>query len=127
VSSAPIARWGRICFAEAGPAAEGFEAVFPYDPTRNDPRWLDFNRRFQARFYEPPEQFAALAYDGMNALLDAICAAGLNRARIHDALADLEQYDGVTGHMIFDPTRRMWRPCFSARCTMEPSPTGRPV
>ncbi len=98
--------------AQAGPAAEGFEAVFPYDPTRNDPRWLDFNRRFQARFHEPPEQFASLAYDQMNILLDSICAAGLNRARIHDALADLEQYDGVTGHMIFDPNQKNVAPMF---------------
>ena len=75
---------------EAGPAAEGFEAVFPYDPTRKDPRWLEFNRRFEDRFNEKPEQFASLAYDAMNALLDSICKAGLNRARIHDALADIE-------------------------------------
>jgi branched-chain amino acid transport system substrate-binding protein len=33
---------------QAGARREGFEAVFPYDPTRNDPRWLDFNRRFEA-------------------------------------------------------------------------------
>ena len=38
---------GPEMLAQAGPAAEGFEAVFPYDPTRNDPRWLDFNRRFE--------------------------------------------------------------------------------
>ena len=31
----------------AGPAAEGFEAVFPYDPTRTDPAWLDFTARYQ--------------------------------------------------------------------------------
>jgi branched-chain amino acid transport system substrate-binding protein len=103
---------GPELLAEAGPAAEGFEAVFPYDPTRNDPLWLDFNRRFEARFYEPPEQFAALAYDAMNVLLDAICEAGLNRARIHDALADLEQYDGVTGHMIFDPNQKNVAPMY---------------
>ena len=53
-----------------------------------------------ARFHEKPEQFASLAYDAMNALLDSICRAGLNRARIHDALADIAEYDGVTGHMI---------------------------
>jgi ABC-type branched-subunit amino acid transport system substrate-binding protein len=103
---------GPELLAEAGPAAEGFEAVFPYDPTRSDPLWLDFSRRFEARFHEPPEQFAALAYDAMNALLDAICAAGLNRARIHDALAGLEQYDGVTGHMIFDPNQKNVAPMF---------------
>ena len=103
---------GPDLLAQAGPAAEGFEAVFPYDPTRNDPRWLDFNRRFEARFHEQPEQFASLAYDAMNALLDSICKAGLNRARIHDALADIEQYDGVTGHMIFDPNQKNVAPMY---------------
>ena len=103
---------GPELLAEAGPAAEGFEAVFPYDPTRNDPHWLDFNRRFEARFNEQPEQFASLAYDAMNALLDSICKAGLNRARIHDALADIEQYDGVTGHMVFDPNQKNVAPMY---------------
>jgi branched-chain amino acid transport system substrate-binding protein len=97
---------------QAGAAAEGFEAVFPYDPTRNDPKWLDFNRRFEEKFHEKPEPFAALAYDAMNALLDSICKAGLNRARIHDALANIEEYDGVTGHMIFDPNQKNVAPMY---------------
>jgi branched-chain amino acid transport system substrate-binding protein len=97
---------------QAGDAAEGFEAVFPYDPTRNDPKWIDFNKRFEARFHEKPEQFASLAYDAMNALLDSICKAGLNRARIHDALANIEQYDGVTGHMVFDPNQKNVAPMY---------------
>jgi branched-chain amino acid transport system substrate-binding protein len=103
---------GPTLLAEAGSAAEGFEAVFPYDPTRNDPRWLDFNKRFEARFHEKPEQFASLAYDAMNALLDSICKAGLNRARIHDALANIEEYDGVTGHMVFDPNQKNVAPMY---------------
>jgi len=103
---------GPQLLAEAGDAAEGFEAVFPYDPTRQDPRWLDFNQRFESRFHEKPEQFASLAYDAMNALLDSICKAGLNRARIHDALADIEQYDGVTGHMVFDPNQKNVSPLY---------------
>jgi len=97
---------GPEMLAEAGTAAEGFEAVFPYDPTSKDPKWLDFNARFDARFHERPEQFAALAYDAMNALLESICKAGLNRARIHDALASIAEYDGVTGHMTFDPNQK---------------------
>ena len=103
---------GPELLAEAGPAAEGFEAVFPYDPTRNDPKWIDFNKRFEARFHEKPEQFASLAYDAMNVLLDSICKAGLNRARIHDALADIEEYDGVTGHMVFDPNQKNVAPMY---------------
>jgi branched-chain amino acid transport system substrate-binding protein len=103
---------GPELLAEAGNAAEGFEAAFPYDPSRNDPRWLAFNTRFEARFHEKPEQFASLAYDAMNALLDSICKAGLNRARIHDALADIEEYDGVTGHMTFDPNQKNVAPMY---------------
>ncbi|MGA3101278.1 MAG: ABC transporter substrate-binding protein [Terracidiphilus sp.] len=103
---------GPDLLAQAGADAEGFEAVFPYNPTRKDPRWLDFNRRFDARFHEQPEQFASLAYDAMNALLDSICKAGLNRARIHDALADIEAYDGVTGHMVFDPLEKNVAPMY---------------
>jgi branched-chain amino acid transport system substrate-binding protein len=48
----------------------------------------------------------------MNALLDSICKAGLNRARIHDALADIEKYDGVTGHMVFDPNQKNVAPMY---------------
>ena len=103
---------GPELLAQAGDAAEGFEAVFPYDPTRNDPKWLEFNSRFEKRFQEKPEQFASLAYDAMNTLLDSICKAGLNRARIHDALANIEEYDGVTGHMVFDPNQKNVSPMY---------------
>jgi len=108
----PYRTLGPELLAEAGPAAEGFQAVFPFNPTRTDPRWIDFNTRFEARFHEKPEQFASLAYDAMNALLDSICKAGLNRARIHDALAAIEEYDGVTGHMVFDPNQKNVAPMY---------------
>jgi len=98
----------------AGPAAEGFEAVFPYDPTRNDPRWLDFVARYEARYHEKPDQFAALAYDQMQILLQAICRAGLNKGRIRDALTGLTSYKGVTGDMVFDPNCKNIAPMFLA-------------
>ncbi len=127
---------GPDLLAGAGAAAEGFEAVVPYDPTRDDPRWLRFNERFEARFHEKPEQFASLAYDAMNALLNSICRAGLNRARIHDALADLQEYDGVTGHMIFDPNQKnvahmylgtVHNGAISYRLAMMDAPTAKPT
>jgi ABC-type branched-subunit amino acid transport system substrate-binding protein len=97
---------------EAGAAAEGFEAVFPYDPSRTDIRWVGFEERYEAKFGEKPEQFAALAFDAMNALLESICRAGLNRARIHDALSQIYEYDGVTGHMVFDPLNKNVSPMY---------------
>jgi len=99
----------------AGTAAEGFEAVFPYDPTRADSRWQDFNLRYEARFQEKPDHFAALAYDAMQVLLNAICRAGLNKGRIRDALTGVTRYKGVTGDMIFDPNCKNIAPLFLAR------------
>jgi branched-chain amino acid transport system substrate-binding protein len=98
----------------AGPAAEGFEAVFPYDPNRTDPEWQDFNGRYEARFHEKPDHFAALAYDAMRILLDAICRAGLNKGRIRDALTATQTYKGVTGYMVFDPNCKNIAPLFLA-------------
>ena len=103
---------GDDLLVQAGPSAEGFEAVFPYDPSRRDPRWLAFQQRYETRFGEKPGQFAALAYDAMNVLLDSICRAGLNRARIQDALDQVYQYDGVTGPMIFDPNNKNVSPMY---------------
>ncbi|MFP5229379.1 MAG: ABC transporter substrate-binding protein [Acidobacteriota bacterium] len=103
---------GNELLAKAGPAAEGFEAVYPYDPTRTDPKWLAFNQRYEAQYQEKPDQFGALAYDAMNILLKAICEAGLNRARIQDALYQIYQYDGVTGPMTFDPNNKNVRPMY---------------
>ena len=96
----------------AGSAAEGFEAVFPYDPTRTDPRWLEFNTQYEARYHERPDHFAALAYDQMRILLDAICRAGLNKGRIRDALTGLTSFKGVTGDMVFDPNCKNIAPLF---------------
>jgi ABC-type branched-subunit amino acid transport system substrate-binding protein/phosphoribosylcarboxyaminoimidazole (NCAIR) mutase len=98
----------------AGPAAEGFEAVFPYDPNRTDPAWQEFTAHYEARFHEKPDHFAALAYDAMRILLDAICHAGLNKGRIRDALTATQTYKGVTGDMVFDPNCKNIAPLFLA-------------
>lgn len=105
---------GEDLLKTAGSAAEGMEAVFPFDPTRDDPTWLAFNARFEKRFNSQPEVFASLAYDTMNILLDAICRAGLNRGGIRDALSGVEHYKGVTGEMTFDPNSKNIVPLYLA-------------
>ena len=106
---------GDDLIAQAGDAAEGFEAVFPYDASRTDARWQKFNSDYARAYNQKPEQFASLAYDAMNVLLDSICKAGLNKARIMDALAQVYEYDGVTGHMIFDTNSKNTAPMYLAR------------
>ncbi|MBS1876567.1 MAG: ABC transporter substrate-binding protein [Acidobacteria bacterium] len=105
---------GDELFSVAGPAAEGLEIVFPYDPTRDDPIWASFNQRFEKRFGQKPEVFASLAYDTMNILLESICKAGLNRGLIRDVLTGTEHYRGVTGDMNFDPNCKNVVPMFLA-------------
>jgi ABC-type branched-subunit amino acid transport system substrate-binding protein len=96
----------------AGPAADGLEAVYPFDPSRDDPAWLDFQKRFTAAYNEKVNSFSALGFDTMNILLDSICRAGLNRGRIRAALYSLERYKGVTGEMIFDPNAKNIAPLY---------------
>lgn len=105
---------GETLLSSAGAAADGMEAVFPFDPTRDDPLWTNFRSRFARRFDRQPEVFSSMAFDTMNILLDAICRAGLNRGRIRDALAGLEGYKGVTGAMVFDPNSKNVVPLYLA-------------
>ena len=77
-------------------------AGYPFDPTRDDPKWLQFREEFQNKFNAIPGHFAAHSYDGMNMLIDAITQAGLNRALVRDQLTKIKTYHGVTGQKVFD-------------------------
>ena len=86
----------------AGANAEGVIAGFPWNPDRQDPKYLAFKERFKQRFGQEPETYAAHGYDGMNMLIRATQAAGLNRAKIRDVLAyQTKPFPGVTGDIPF--------------------------
>ncbi len=89
----------KIVGENPGPVVAGY----PYDPTRDDLKLHEFRKAFQERFKEEPEQYAAHGYDGACILIEAIEKAGLNRALIRDALAEVKRYNGVTGEIVFDP------------------------
>ena len=65
----------------AGKNAEGVVAAFPWNPERKDPKLERFKKAYRERFGVEAETYAAHAYDGMNLMLWAINAAGLNRER----------------------------------------------
>jgi ABC-type branched-subunit amino acid transport system substrate-binding protein len=92
--------------------AEGLEVVYPFDPNRDDPAWLAFQKRFDAAYLAKVDAFSALGFDTMNILLDAICRAGLNRGGIRNALYGLQSYKGVTGEMVFDPNAKNVAPMY---------------
>jgi branched-chain amino acid transport system substrate-binding protein len=106
----PVFGSSRICAPEvvegAGAAAEGLVTISAIDPTRTDARWQEFRQRFIARFNTEPDAYAAYAYDGETLMMGAIEKAGLNRARIMDALREygMKDYAGVSGEEHFDYT-----------------------
>lgn len=107
---------GERFLQEAGDAAEGVTAAFPYDADRDDPRWTAFRKRFKERYGKEPDQYASFGYDGARLLLLCVRKAGLNRARIRDELYAIDSWDeGVTGPMRFDPARNDLRPVILAR------------
>jgi ABC-type branched-subunit amino acid transport system substrate-binding protein len=82
----------------AGDHAEGVICGFPWNPDRDDVRLEVFRKNFRERFGVEPDTYGAHAYDGMNLLIWAVQAAGLNRAKIRDVLAYLPRpWPGVTG------------------------------
>jgi branched-chain amino acid transport system substrate-binding protein len=86
----------------AGAAAEGTVITYFFNPDRTDRPWLEFVDRFQKRWGQKPDIYAAYGYDGAKLMIQAVNHAGPNRFRVRDYLANLDEYDGVTGHMIFD-------------------------
>ena len=103
---------GEGLLESGGAAAEGLEAVYPFDPNRDDPNWISFQKRFEAAYHAHTDLFSSMSFDTMNILLQSICRAGLNRGAIRNALYSIESYKGVTGEMIFDPNAKNMAPMF---------------
>jgi ABC-type branched-subunit amino acid transport system substrate-binding protein len=92
---------GRRAFLDqAGPAAEGVLFPLPCDPGALSG---DFAKRFAARYGRSPDCATAQAYDAFRLLIAAVEKAGLNRARIRDAVRDLSPWSGVAGTVDWNP------------------------
>jgi branched-chain amino acid transport system substrate-binding protein len=96
----------RTFLATAGTAAEGVLLPLLDDPTSGFQR---FAESFQARFGVFPDFAAAQTYDATRLLIAAIRKAGLNRARIRDAVRGLSPWNGVSGTIAWDPVGQNMR------------------
>ncbi|MDR2517230.1 MAG: ABC transporter substrate-binding protein [Spirochaetaceae bacterium] len=95
---------GLVDIASGNEALNGFwSAGFAADTT--DPRGVAFVGAFQAKFNRKASQFAALGYDSMMLVADAIRAAGtFDASVVKDALARISG-SYVTGNIRFDANR----------------------
>ncbi|MHC4177139.1 MAG: ABC transporter substrate-binding protein, partial [Planctomycetota bacterium] len=81
-------------------AAEGVLFPLLYQPNEKSGGFASI---FKSRFGKSPDYAAAHTYDAVRLLVAAIRKAGLNRARIRDAVEELSPWAGTTGTVKWDP------------------------
>ena len=89
-----------------GPAMEGTYFSTHYSPDNPGAEVQNFNRRYHARWSATPDAWAALGYDSVLVLADAIKRAGSTEPKaIRDALATTKDFSAVTGNITMDARR----------------------
>ncbi len=93
----------------AGKYAEGVLFTTHTSLESKDPKIVKFVNDYKAMFGHPPENaFAALGYDAMMVLAEAIKKAGTdNPAKITEALEHIHGFQGVTGEISYAPGQRV--------------------
>ncbi len=95
-------------------AAEALEGCFystHFSSDQDTPKTKQFVADYQKEFGAIPDAMAALGYDSVLALVDAIKRANsTDGSQIRDALATLKDLDGVTGKTTLDANRDAKKP-----------------
>lgn len=87
----------------AGEAANGLIVATPWFGESEDPKVVEFNKKFEEAYGKLPDQFAAQAYDALYIYADALKRAGeADRELFHEALAETENFEGLLGNFSFD-------------------------
>lgn len=99
-----------------GQAVNGCYYSNHYSQQDPSPTVQNFISRFKVRYNEMPDAVAALAYDSMKLLEDAIRRAGsTDGPKVRDALAASRNFAGVTGSITIDPDRNVIKPAVVLR------------
>jgi branched-chain amino acid transport system substrate-binding protein len=96
----------------AGKAAEGVYC-FSNPTVEYLPAAKDFHANYKATYNQDPDAYAALAYDGMKLLADAITRAGsTDKEAIKKALAETKDFTGIAGPISFTEQNTLARSNF---------------
>jgi len=98
----------------AGDAAEGVLAPRSAEPGA---AWDAFAAAYERRWGAAPDEAAANGYDAVRLVVAAVRSAGLNRARIRDAVRALAPWSGAGGLVRWDALGRDQRPVGLGRWT----------
>jgi branched-chain amino acid transport system substrate-binding protein len=85
----------------AGDAVEGILANALFFPEFDRPEVKKFSKAFLEKYKKEPNNFAALAYDSMNILINAMKVADLDRVKMRDVIASTKNFPGATGAATF--------------------------
>jgi branched-chain amino acid transport system substrate-binding protein len=94
-----------------GPALEGTYFSTHFTPQDTNAVVQDFVKKYQAKYNAPPDAMAALGYDSLMILADAMKkAATTDGPKVRDALAAEKDFPGITGQITIDAQRNASKP-----------------
>jgi len=70
-----------------------------FDPYSDDPKVAAFVKTYETRFNKTPSMVAALAYDGLTLLAEAVAAVGSDPDRLRDHLMGVSGHPGLCGEI----------------------------
>lgn len=95
----------------AGASADGTYYGTHFSPQQKTPRVQKFVSAFREKYNEDPDALAALGYDTLRLIADAIKRAGTTEGdKVRDALAKTTNFPGVTGDITIDEKRNAKKP-----------------
>ena len=94
-----------------GVALEGDYFSTHFSPEDTSPAVQNFVKQYKQKFNETPDAMAALGYDSVMILADAMKKTGsTDGAKVRDALAAEKDFPGVTGNLTMDANRNASKP-----------------
>ena len=94
-----------------GAALEGDYFSTHFSPEDTSPAVQNFVKQYKQKFNETPDAMAALGYDSVMILADAMKKTGsTDGAKVRDALAAEKDFPGVTGNLTIDVNRNASKP-----------------
>lgn len=94
-----------------GAALEGTYFSTHFTPQDTSPVVQNFVKKYEARYSATPDAMAALGYDSVMILADAIKRAGTTAGpAVRDALAATKDFQGITGDITIDKDRNASKP-----------------
>jgi branched-chain amino acid transport system substrate-binding protein len=91
-----------IIIDTAGRAAEGVIYPYHFDSLSDDPKVVEYQKKYNDTYGRDSEGYAALAYDGIHVIAQVMNEYGTTGDEIKDGLYEVTDFPGVTGPTTFD-------------------------